>query len=30
MPNKTTAALREAILVAAEDAMPGGKVGYLK
>ena len=25
MPNKTTAALREAILVAAEDAMPGGR-----
>ena len=29
-PNKTTAALKEAILVAAEGAMPGGKVGYLK
>jgi hypothetical protein len=29
-PNKTTAALKDAILTAAEDAMPGGKVGYLK
>ena len=29
-PNKTTAALKDAILVAAEDALPGGKVGYLK
>jgi hypothetical protein len=29
-PNKTTAALKDAILTAAEDAMPGGKVGHLK
>jgi hypothetical protein len=29
-PNKTTAALRDAILIAAENAQPGGKVGYLK
>jgi hypothetical protein len=29
-PNKTTAALKDAILTAADDAMPGGKVGYLK
>jgi hypothetical protein len=29
-PNKTTAALKDAILVAAEGAMRGGKVGYLK
>jgi hypothetical protein len=29
-PNKTTAALKDAILIAAEDALPGGKVGYLK
>ena len=29
-PNKTTAALKEAILTAAEEASPGGKVGYLK
>lgn len=29
-PNKTTAALKDAILTAAEDVHPGGKVGYLK
>jgi hypothetical protein len=29
-PNKTTAALKDAILTAAEEALPGGKVGYLK
>jgi hypothetical protein len=29
-PNKTTAALKDAILTAAEEAMPGGKVAYLK
>jgi hypothetical protein len=29
-PNKTTAALKDAILIAAEEALPGGKVGYLK
>jgi hypothetical protein len=29
-PNKTTAALRDAILMAVEHAQPGGKVGYLK
>jgi hypothetical protein len=29
-PNKMTAALKDAILVAVEGAMPGGKVGYLK
>jgi hypothetical protein len=29
-PNKTTAALKDAILTAVEGAMPGGKVGYLK
>jgi hypothetical protein len=29
-PNKTTAALKDAILAALESAMPGGKVGYLK
>jgi hypothetical protein len=28
-PNKTTAALKDAILTAAEEALPGGKVGYL-
>jgi hypothetical protein len=28
-PNKTTAALKDAILIAAEDVLPGGKVGYL-
>jgi hypothetical protein len=25
-PNKTTAALKDAILIAAEEALPGGKV----
>ena len=29
-PNKTTTALREAILQAADEAHPEGKVGYLK
>src|SRR5208282_6651091 len=29
-PNKTTAALKDAILAAADEALPGGKVGYLK
>jgi hypothetical protein len=29
-PNKTTGALKDAILTAAEEALPGGKVGYLK
>lgn len=29
-PNKTTAALKDAILTAADDCHPGGKVGYLK
>jgi hypothetical protein len=29
-PNKMTAALKDAILTAAEEALPGGKVGYLK
>jgi hypothetical protein len=29
-PNKTTAALKDAILTGAEEALPGGKVGYLK
>ena len=29
-PNKTTAALKDAILEAVEGALPGGKVGYLK
>jgi hypothetical protein len=29
-PNKTTAALKDAILAALEGAMPGGKVGYLE
>jgi hypothetical protein len=29
-PNKATAELRDAILTAAEKAMPGGKVAYLK
>jgi hypothetical protein len=29
-PNKTTAALKDAILTAAEEVNPGGKVAYLK
>lgn len=29
-PNRTTAALKDAILAAAEETLPGGKVGYLK
>ena len=29
-PNKTTTALKEAILAAADEAHPDGKVGYLK
>jgi hypothetical protein len=29
-PNKTTAALKDAILTAAEEVHPGGKVAYLK